>query len=72
MAAAATPPTAPLDMAVVVHIGIVEHDLPPPAEFTGPVGFAFHEAIDDADRRQGRSLADARSGRSRPALRMES
>src|SRR5476651_155936 len=36
-----------LGMAVMVDVGIVEHDLPPSARQAGTISFAFHEAIDD-------------------------
>src|SRR6202034_2738505 len=35
-----------LDMAMPGHVGIVEHDLAPPAQLAGAVRLALHEAID--------------------------
>ncbi len=37
-----------LRMAVMVDVGIIQHDLPPSAQRAPAVGLAFHEAIDDA------------------------
>ena len=37
-----------LRMAVMVDVGIIQHDLTPAAQRTPAVGLAFHEAIDDA------------------------
>src|SRR5215471_21292392 len=36
-----------LGMTVVMHVGIVEHDLPPATQSAAPVRLAFHEAVDD-------------------------
>src|SRR5436305_10242750 len=36
-----------LGMAVVVHVGIIEHDLPAAAQRAAMVRLAFDEAIDD-------------------------
>ena len=35
-------------MAVVVHVGIVQHDLAAVAQQPAPVRLAFHEAVDEA------------------------
>src|SRR5271166_1502559 len=35
-------------MAMVMDIGVVEHDLPATAQFRGPIGFAFHKTVDYA------------------------
>jgi hypothetical protein len=37
-----------LGMTMVMHVGIIEHDLTAPAQGAAPVGLAFHEAVDDA------------------------
>src|SRR3954453_17982099 len=35
----------PFRMAMMMHVGIVQHDLPTTAQRTAAVGLAFHEAV---------------------------